>query len=220
MDKEIRLSQGASMTLLLGEVISDLKKIDSHGNMMVTFMIETKKDNHSEKHKIVCFDGLAKKVVSDLKIGMTVFVTGVNRSKPIKSVNESGEESKIVSRDVVAKKVAIANGVTDNHINRVMLFGKVVSDIRHSDSHIGPVSTFVFQTEEIFYSERHKETKKTKEIHKILCFDDVAQMTKDNGIAKGDIIFIDGENHSKLINNNEDKYIVRDVKANTISKVK
>lgn len=219
MDKEVRLSQGASLTLLLGEVISDIKKIDVGDSLMVTFMIETKNKERSEKHKIVCFDGLAKKMINELSMGMTVFITGVNRSKKINAVSDAGKVSKVVSRDVVAKKVSITEGVTDNHMNKVILFGKVVSDVRHNDSHIGPVSTFVFQTEEIFYSERHGETKKTKEIHKILCFDGVANKTKEYQIKKNDIIFIEGENHSKLVSNNDEKYIVRDIKANIISKI-
>lgn len=97
-----------NMTILLGEVISDIKVIDN--GRLVTFMLETKsevgsnKKVVSEKHKIVCFDGLAGVVANNVNKGNIVHVIGSNRSKMIVS---NIEDKKTISRDVVASQVSI-----------------------------------------------------------------------------------------------------------------
>jgi len=97
-----------NMTILLGEIISDVKILDN--GRLVTFMIETKSHisgknkTISEKHKIVCFDGVAGFVVDKIKKGNLVHIIGSNRSKMIVS---NAEDRKTISRDVVATQVSI-----------------------------------------------------------------------------------------------------------------
>jgi single-stranded DNA-binding protein len=97
-----------NITILLGEIISEVKILDN--GRLVTFMIETKSNisgknkTISEKHKIVCFDGLASFVADKIKQGNLVHVIGSNRSKMIVS---NAEDKKTISRDVVASQVSI-----------------------------------------------------------------------------------------------------------------
>lgn len=97
-----------NMTILLGEIISDVKILDNW--RLVTFMVETKSNisgknkTVSEKHKIVCFDGLAGFVADKIKKGNLVNIIGSNRSKMIVS---NAEDKKTISRDVVASQVSI-----------------------------------------------------------------------------------------------------------------
>ena len=97
-----------NITILLGEIISDIKILDN--GRLITFMIETKSvvptknKTISEKHKIVCFDGLASFVVDKIRKGNLVHVVGSNRSKMIVS---NAEDKKTISRDVVATQISI-----------------------------------------------------------------------------------------------------------------
>lgn len=225
MEKDVRISQDNNATLLLGVVSSDLKLIENpHSqSLMVTFMMETEREGRIEKHKIVCFDSLAKKMKYELKQGMSVLINGCNRSKIIKSNNVNQEDEgkqTIMSRDVIAKKVSIIEGKVEGHINQTILLGTVISEVKHSKSFIGPVSYFTLQTEESFYSEKKSGLVKTRERHKIVCFDDMSEIIKDKNISVGDKIFLLGENQSKLLTNEDgDRYIIREVVATTISPI-
>lgn len=97
-----------NITILLGEVISDIKILDN--GRLITFMMETKSDLPSknkavyEKHKVVCFDGLASFIAGKIQKGNVVHVIGSNRSKMIVS---NSEDKKTISRDVVASQISI-----------------------------------------------------------------------------------------------------------------
>lgn len=95
-----------NMTILLGEVISDIKILND--GRLVTFMIATKSNTNNktiyEKHKIVCFDGLASFIANKIKKGKLVHIIGSNRSKMIVADTEG---TKMISRDVVANQISI-----------------------------------------------------------------------------------------------------------------
>lgn len=208
-------------TFLLGKVCSeDIKELKSdHRSYMITFMIETTSNIFShreekeietiEKHKIVCFDSLAKRIKEKIEKGDVVHVIGANRSKKIRS-----GDKEVLSRDVVAQHVSVIKEAkaTDN-INISLILGKVISDeikIINND-----LATFMVETVSETFSERFKKVKRTSERHKIVCFDPLMSEFK-NKIKKDSIVHITGCNRSKKIKAGDKHVLSRDVVAKKI----
>lgn len=96
---------------LIGEVVSDLNFFENENGPMVTFKLATKDQwfdkgcekmkSRSEKHKIVCFGGIANFAENNINKGQTLYIEGEIRT------NEwfSPEGDKRRAKDIIARNI-------------------------------------------------------------------------------------------------------------------